>query len=534
MLGKVWNVSLSSLLKTAFVLLGIWLSVRLLGRIRRTFQVRRLAAAQGCGPAVRWKSYDPLFGLDLLWTIYTDYTAHKFLDATVNRFIKLQTNTIEYSTLWGSPTISTIEPENLKCILATKFKDFNIDHYRKEALKTIIGEGIFASDGQFWQHSRELLKPIFARAKIDDPTFLETHADDLVKAIYAEGDNIMDLQQLFSSASLDIITEFLFGESARSLDPDKRKSSDGDKTEAEKFYDAFSCIVRSINGQDSKFGVLSFFLPDFSFKKNKKIMDAYVERVIENAIADEESSHNPSSDTKNEGPQRDTFLSEIVKATQDRPRLCAEFLNILLAGRDTTESFLSSIFFTLSQRPDIFSKLQHEIDSSGIPMAPSFSQLKSLPYLRAILNEAQRLYPSAPENDRQAITDTVLPLGGGPNQKLPVFVKKGTTMHWSTFALHRRKDLYGDDAAEFRPERWLDGPDGEKGLRVSWEYIPFNGGPRVCIGQQFALMEVSYLTVRLVREFGTIAAVEKKPWVEKATIVATVNGGVKVKVTPRK
>lgn len=100
--------------------------------------------------------------------------------------------------------------------------------------------------------------------------------------------------------------------------------------------------------------------------------------------------------------------------------------------------------------------------------------------------------------------------------------------------MHRRKDLYGDDAEEFRPERWLDGPDGEKGLRVSWEYIPFSGGPRVCIGQQFALMEVSYLTVRLVREFKRIEAVEKGPWVEKATIVATVNGGVKVRVTPRK
>lgn len=529
MLTRIGNVTFTSLLKSAFVLFGVWLFFSALGKIRRALQVRRLAAAQNCGSVIRWKTYDPIFGLDHLWRIYKDYSAHKFLQATTDRFAKLQSNTIRYSALWGPPTISTIEPENLKCILSTKFKNFNIDHYRKEALKSIMGEGIFSSDGQTWQHSRDLLKPTFTRAKIDDPTFLQTHADDLMKAIWAESDDIIDLQPLFSSASLDVITDFLFGESARSLDPDKRKSNDGDKTEAEKFYDAFSYIVRAINGQDSKYGVLSLFLPDFGFKKAKKFMDDYVDSVIGQAIADENSS-----DTKDDSHERSTFLSDIVQSTQDRPRLRAEFLNVLLAGRDTTESFLSSLFFTLSQRPDIFRKLQQEIDSSGIPMTPSFSELKSLPYLRATLNETQRLYPSAPENDRQTMTDTTLPLGGGPDQKLPVFLKKDTVVHWSTFALHRRKDLYGDDAEEFRPERWLDGPNGEKGLRVSWEYIPFNGGPRVCIGQQFALMEVSYLTVRLVRECEKIEAVEKRPWVEKATIVATVNGGVKVRVAPRK
>ena len=529
MLSAISNLTFTSLLKSAFVLFGLWLSFQLFSKIRRNLQVRRLAAAKGCGPVVRWKTYDPIFGLDYLWTIYKDYSAHKFLDATTNRFATLRSYTIRFSNLWGPATISTIEPENLKTILSTKFEDFNIDEYRKAALTSIMGQGIFASDGQFWRHSRDLLKPPFARAKIDDPTFLETHAEDLVKAIAAEGSNEIDLQPLFSSASLDVITEFLFGESARSLDPDTRKNNNGGKTEAEIFYDAFSYIVRSINGQNSKYGVLSFFLPDSSFKKYKKVMDTYVDGVIEKAIANEKLSN-----TKDGSHQRETFLSDIVKETQDRPRLRAEFLNVLLAGRDTTESFLSGLFFTLSQRPDIFSKLQHEIDSSGIPMAPSFSQLKSLPYLRACLNETQRLYPSAPENDRHAIRDTTLPLGGGPDQKSPVFLKKGTVVHWSSYALHRRKDLYGDDSYEFRPERWLDGPDGKKGLRVSWEYIPFNGGPRVCIGQQFALMEVSYMTVRLVREFAKIEAVEKRPWQERATIVATVNGGVKVRVTPRK
>ena len=88
-----------------------------------------------------------------------------------------------------------------------------------------------------------------------------------------------------------------------------------------------------------------------------------------------------------------------------------------------------------------------------------------------------------PENSRQAVQDTVLPLGGGEDGKSPTLIKKGQLVAWSSYSMHRRGDLYGEDAAEFRPERWLDDAN-EKGLRVGWEYLPFNGGPRICIGRK--------------------------------------------------
>ena len=77
-------------------------------------------------------------------------------------------------------------------------------------------------------------------------------------------------------------------------------------------------------------------------------------------------------------------------------------------------------------------------------------------YLRAVLNESLRLYPVVPENDREAEADTVLPVGGGEDGKSPVFVKKGQLVHWSLYTMHRRKELFGDEAEVFRPERWLD------------------------------------------------------------------------------
>ena len=117
-------------------------------------------------------------------------------------------------------------------------------------------------------------------------------------------------------------------------------------------------------------------------------------------------------------------------------------------------------------------------------------------YLRALLNESLRLYPVVPENDRQAKNDIVLPVGGGADGKSPVFVAKGQMAHWSVYAMHRRKDLFGEDADEFKPERWLDRSE-QKGLRVGWEYLPFNGGPRICIGREHHHLSIDPLCLLL-------------------------------------
>jgi len=166
---------------------------------------------------------------------------------------------------------------------------------------------------------------------------------------------------------------------------------------------------------------------------------------------------------------------------------------------------------------------------------PTFEQLKELKYLRALLNESLRLHPVVPMNSREAIEDTVLPRGGGPDGDAPLLMPKGSVMSWSVYAMHRRKDFYGEDAEAFRPERWLDDPQtGQKGLRPGWEYLPFNGGARICLGQQFALTEASYTTARLCQMFEGIESRDpSQVWLEGLSLTCVSFNGAKVALRAR-
>jgi cytochrome P450 len=141
------------------------------------------------------------------------------------------------------------------------------------------------------------------------------------------------------------------------------------------------------------------------------------------------------------------------------------------------------------------------------------------------MNETLRLYPAVPFNVRLALKDTTLPHGGGPDGMSPIGILKDTPIGYSTMIMQRRPDLT-PDVKSFSPERW------ETWQPKPWQYIPFNGGPRICIGQQFALTEMGYTLVRLLQRFERIENYMDKidhgnPCL-KAEIVLQPGQGVKV------
>jgi cytochrome P450 len=138
-----------------------------------------------------------------------------------------------------------------------------------------------------------------------------------------------------------------------------------------------------------------------------------------------------------------------------------------------------------------------------------------------------------------ATRDTLLPVGGGPDLSQPVFIRKGTAVAYSVYAMHRRPDFYGMDAELFRPERWDEPmPLNEDSVNSKWGYLPFNGGPRICLGMDFGVTEAAYTIVRLVQRFPDMCLPPKAKvelvGVEKQTmtLVVSITEGCVVQLTP--
>ena len=394
--------------------------------------------------------------------------------------------------------VSTLEPENIKAILATQFNDFSLGT-RHAHFAPLLGDGIFTLDGAGWKHSRSMLRPQFAREQVSHVKLLEPHMQVFFKHVRKNQGKAFDIQELFFRLTVDSATEFLFGESAESLRDDSvgltptTKEFEGRKDFADAFnyaqtYQAYRFLLQQ----------LYWILNGSEFRKSISTVHKFADYYVQKAL-----DLTPEQLEKQDGY---VFLYELAKQTRDPKVLRDQLLNILVAGRDTTAGLLSFLFFELSRNPEIFAKLREEIENKfGLGEDArveeiSFETLKSCEYLKAVINETLRIYPSVPHNFRVATRNTTLPRGGGSDGLSPIAIRKGQVVMYTILATHRDKDIYGADADVFRPERWFE-PETRK---LGWAYVPFNGGPRICLGQQFALTEASYVTVRLLQEFGNL------------------------------
>ncbi|MCJ1250812.1 hypothetical protein MMC30_008040 [Trapelia coarctata] len=471
---------------------------------------RRMIKEHGCKPVNRLPSWDPLFGLDIFLQTLGNLKNKNLLATTQSRFREMGVTTFQLK-LVGQDIYMTVEPENLKTVMSLQFKNFGLGSRRISSFLPLLGEGIFTTDGAAWQHSREMLRPNFVRSQVGDLAMFETHVNHLIQAIPRDGSTV-DLAALFFRLTMDSATEFLFGESTNCLAP-------GVSTEkSAAFAGAFNRSQEAVGNQARSGGMFAFFFKDRQLEADIKTVHAFVDDFVQKGFLHKQA---PDAE-KAEG--RYVFLHALVKQTDNKVQIRSELLNILLAGRDTTASLLSNVWWEISKRPDVWAKLRAEVDALG-GQKPTFEQIKDMKYLRAVLNESLRLYPVVPGNSREALTDTILPLGGGPTGHSPLFIAKGTLLAWSLYTMHRRPEYYGPSAEEFRPERW-------ETLRPGWEYLPFNGGPRICIGQQFALMEAAYTTVRVMQEFQGIESRDTEPWQESLTLTCTGLNGAKVSLTP--
>ncbi|KAJ7282383.1 cytochrome P450 [Mycena rebaudengoi] len=204
-------------------------------------------------------------------------------------------------------------------------------------------------------------------------------------------------------------------------------------------------------------------------------------------------------------------------------------MNISVAGRDTTACLLTFTVYMLAEHPDVLRELRAEILTTvGSSRAPSPDDFRDMKYLRAVLNETLRMYPPVPFNMRSTTKPVILPstTGGAPFY-LPANIK----VPFSVLVMHRRTDLWGPDGLIFLsfyssllgfaaliwdPECFLDERLHKYLTPNPFIFLPFNAGPRICLGQQFAYHESSFFLVRLLQRYSGISLVMDAPAPEPA------------------
>lgn len=484
------------------------------------------AKKQGCTPPFFLSSFP--FGLPA----FIELTQATNKNAGLNFFIdkysyQPQKYTVRSQALLNTVTF-TIDPENIKSILATNFKDYSLG-VRYKQLEPLLGKGIFTLSGEGWRHSRALLRPQFSREQISQLKTLNLHVQYLIDIFKTKSKTgYFDCQVPFHELTLDTATEFLCGESTDSLLDTNRVIGGGDQGEGitpAEFVKSFNqCLeVLSMRAQA---GQLYWLVDNFKFRKNTRICKAFIDHFVYKAL------ENPTIKTASSEDDRYIFINELVKETRDPVVIRDQCFNILLAGRDTTASLLSFTLYWLAKEKRVWNKLRESVlneygtDSSNL----TFENLKRCQYLQFVINEVLRLNPAVPINFRVAIRDTILPRGGGQYENEPIFVPKGTSVFYSIHVMQRLEKFWGPDGKQFRPERW-----SNPGLHT-WDFLPFNGGPRICLGQQFALTEASFTLVRILQEFQDVELEPQRAQDielhQTLKLTTNVGGGVPIKFTP--
>lgn len=452
------SVSLAVLSTLAVVITGWYI----LSTISLCFSRRHFIALHGCKPiANRYPS--KWFGINFILEAGRTYKQRRYLDALTWNFRNIG-YTHEVRALGGT-SVWTVEPENIKAVLTSKFKDYSLGN-RPAVMGPLLGRGVFVTDGEEWSHSRALLRPNFAKDQVADLSMIERHLQQLLKMIPDDGKAI-DLNDLILSFTMDSSTEFLFGESTETLTSGINRQ----------FSDAFSYSLHDISSGLRLGPWYKFRRTDPKAVQSHRICREYADKYVEKALeyrrnymksVEGGATDQPSVDG---GDSRRTFLRELALATDDREKLRDELLSLLLAGRDTTASLIGSLLFSLAKKPECWEKVRSEIEETLHGDIPSYEQLRNFKYVKYCVNESKycdilrphqvltciialRLYPPVPNNAKIAIRDTVLPRGGGPEGRDPIIVPKDAPVIYTVYALHRRHDLFGDDADDFRPERW--------------------------------------------------------------------------------
>ncbi|KAF9159501.1 hypothetical protein DFQ26_006469 [Actinomortierella ambigua] len=436
-------------------------------------------------------------------------------------------------------------PEHMQYLLKDNFENYIKGSTFQRRLIDLLGRGIFIVNGTQWKIHRKTASNIFTTRLYRDlvqGAFKATAADlsDALDKTVDRGTYI-DLQNEFLKLTLDAFGRLTFGLDFQAL-----------KTEGHnEFGDAYDYMTNHIESRATNpFWRLTEMLRPGKRREIRTAI-ATVDRYAMKAI----EARRAETPEQSESRPRD-LLDHFIKYQYEDGSMLTDvelrdvFVNFMIAGRDTTAQTLSWMFYMLMIHPDVLAKLREEMDivfpggSSDNFKYETFAN--ELPYSKAVFYETVRLYPAVPKNAKYVVEDDVLPCGTP--------VHKGDLVGFSNYCMARNTDVWGPDAAVYRPERWLDMPSPETvaGANVdasaqkankspfgkfrnesTFKFPNFNAGPRICLGQTFATLEALVTTVYLLQRFDFHMAPNQPTPVPKPAVTMPMRDPFMVGVTRR-
>ncbi|KAJ4800266.1 Cytochrome P450 family protein [Rhynchospora pubera] len=406
-------------------------------------------------------------------------------------------------------------------------------NFNYEVMSDFLGDGIFAVDGEKWRQQRKVASYEFSTKVLRDYSSLtfKNSATRLTKIIseLVSSNQVMDIQDLLMKSGLDSIFKVGFGVELgvlSGLEEGKAFSNAFNEASCQilyRYFDVFWKFKRYLNvGSEAK------------MKKNIQLIDDFVYRVIGRKT---KQLAKKGQDILEKEDILSRFLQEKEKPSGgiDNKYLRDIILNFMIAGRDTTAGTLSWFFYMLCKHPSIQDKIAIEVQKAtqmqeGKITSNEFGNyltedaINDMQYLHAALTETLRLYPAVPIEVKYCFFDDTLPDG--------FCVNKGDLVSYQPYPMGRMKFLWGDDAYEFRPERWLN----EGGIFVPespFKFTAFQAGPRICLGKEFAYRQMKIVAATLLYFFKFEMWDSSREVRSRTMLTLQIDGGLHLRVMHR-
>ncbi|KAF2434205.1 cytochrome P450 [Tothia fuscella] len=405
---------------------------------------------------------------------------------------------IRYTHIFNADRVLITSPNALREVLVTKNYEFIKPPQFRTGLGQLLGIGVLLAEGEEHKRQRKLLMPAFAFRHIKDlyPTFW-AKAHEVVEAMtqaisHPKSEDtdpaIVDVSNWASRVTLDIIGVAGMGHDFNAVqDP----TSD--------LNQCYRDIFQPTRGGQI-LGLLGAFLPgwviqNLPIKRTKQIQQA--RKIIRKVCFDLIAKKRVKLE-KGESTDKDILSVSIQSGGFSDEDLVNQLMTFLAAGHETTASAMAWMAYTMCKYPEVQQRLREEIRGSlpsigDAGSTVSSTEIDNLPYLHAVCNEIMRAYPSVPVTLRIAVEDATI-LGN--------FIPKGTSIILSPWAINSSKELWGEDAKEFNPDRWMGpGMANTGGAESAYSNLSFLHGPRSCIGKDFAKAEFACLVAAWVGRF---------------------------------